>query len=370
MTIGVLKEIKIAEMRVSMTPSGAELAVRRGHRVIVESGAGAGSGFSDQDYRDRGAEIAPGAGSVFAGAELLMHVKEPQTQELPLIRPDHIVFTFLHLAASEELTRGLLKTGAACIAYETVRRADGSLPLLTPMSEVAGRMSIQQAAKYLEMPQGGSGILLGGVPGVAPGAVLVLGGGTVGSNAALMACGLGARVFVLDLDLERIRRLAETMPANCVCLMSSPQAIRELLPEADAVIGAVLIPGAKAPKLVTRGMLSRMKRGSVMVDVAIDQGGCFETSRPTSHADPVFSVDGILHYCVTNMPGAVARTSTAALTNATLPYALEIAEAGWRGAVRSNAETALGLNLAGGRIYCPGVATAFGLECEKDREKL
>jgi alanine dehydrogenase len=362
MTIGVLKEVKIAEMRVAMTPAGAEQAIRRGHRVIVESGAGSGSGFTDQDYRERGAEIAAGAGAVFANAELLLHVKEPQQQELPLIRPDHAVFAFLHLAANEALTRGLLKTGAACFAYETVRKEDGSLPLLTPMSEVAGRMAVQQAAKYLETPQGGRGILLGGVPGIAPGTVLILGGGVVGSNAALMASGLGARVYVLELNLERIRHLAECMPGNCIPLIASPQVTRELLREADAVIGAVLVPGARAPRLVTRDMLSTMKRGAVMVDVAIDQGGCFETSRPTSHVDPVFAVDGILHYCVTNMPGAVPRTSTAALANATLPYVLAIADSGWKAALRNDAELALGLNLAGGRVYCPGVAEAFGLE--------
>lgn len=368
MTIGVLKEVKISEMRVAMTPSGAEQAVRHGHRVVIESGSGIGSGFSDQDYRERGADIAAGAGAVFSKAELLLHVKEPQEQELPLIRPDHVVFAFLHLAASESLTRGLMRTGAACIAYETVRKADGSLPLLAPMSEVAGRMAVQQAAKYLEAPQGGRGILLGGVPGVVPGTVLILGGGTVGSNAALMASGLGARVYVLEANLDRIRHLSEVMPGNCIPLIASPQVTRELLREADAAIGAVLLPGAKAPKLVDRAALSIMKRGAVIVDVAIDQGGCFETSRPTSHAEPVFAVDGILHYCVTNMPGAVPRTSTEALANATLPYVLELADRGWKEALRLNAEFVPGLNLSGGRVYCPGVAAAFGLECGEPSE--
>jgi alanine dehydrogenase len=291
-----------------------------------------------------------------------MHVKEPQPSEYDLIREDQIVFTYLHLAADEQQTQGLIKSKAICIAYETIQKPDGSLPLLTPMSEVAGRMAIQQGAKYLEMAQGGHGVLLGGVPGVDPGNVVVIGGGIVGINAAKMACGLGAKVYILDMNLDRLRYLSDVMPANCYNLYSSPATLRELIKTADVVVGAVLIPGAKAPKLITREMLKTMKPGSVLVDVAIDQGGCFETSKATTHGDPIYEVEGIVHYCVANMPGAVARTSTLALTNATLPYAVEIAKKGWKKAMRENNEIKLGANVINGKITYKAVAEAFDLD--------
>jgi len=291
----------------------------------------------------------------------VMHVKEPLPQEYDLIRKNQIVFTYLHLAAAEELTQALIKSKSICIAYETIQAQNGSLPLLTPMSEVAGRMAIQQGAKYLEMAQGGEGILLGGVPGVDPGTVVVLGGGVVGTNAAKMACGLGAKVYLLDMNLERLRYLSDVMPANCFLLMSSPAAVRKLIKEADVVVGAVLVPGAKATKLVTKDMLKTMKKGSVLVDVAIDQGGCFETSKATTHTDPIFTIDGVIHYCVANMPGAVAKTSTLALTNATLPYAVEIANKGWKKALLENPEIKPGANVIKGKVCHKGVADAFNL---------
>lgn len=361
MRLGILKEIKVEEYRVSMTPAGAEMMVRHGHEVLVEKGAGAASGFPDWEYEAVGASMASGPGEVYSRSDMVMHVKEPQPSEYPMIRPGQMVFTYFHFAASEKLTRAMIDTGAVCIAYETVRKADGTLPLLTPMSEVAGRMAIQQGAKYLEMEHGGKGVLLGGVPGVDPGTVLVLGGGVVGANAARTACGLGAKVYLLDTSLERLRHLSEVMPKNCILLMSNPENVRKLLPAADVVVGAVLIPGGRAPRLVTADMLKTMKPGSVMVDVAIDQGGAFETSRPTTHADPIYKVDGIIHYCVANMPGAVAKTSTVALTNATLPYALKIADLGWREAARADGEIAGGINIAEGKVICPAVAETFGL---------
>jgi alanine dehydrogenase len=362
MIVGILKEIKTKENRVSMTPAGVEVLRQDGHTVLVEASAGIGSGLSDAEYAGHGAEIVLSAKEIFARADMVMHVKEPMAAEYALIRKDQIVFTYLHLAAAEELTRALMETGAVCIAYETIQKADGSLPLLTPMSEVAGRMAIQQGAKYLEMTQGGDGILLGGVPGVDPGMVLIIGGGVVGINAAKAACGLGARVYVLDTDLDRLRYLSDVMPSNCFLLMSNPAAIRELTARADVVIGAVLIPGAKAPRLITRDMLKTMKKGAVLVDVAIDQGGCFETSKPTTHDNPIYILDGIVHYCVANMPGAVPKTSTQALTNATLPYALKIANRGWRDAMKENLEIRLGANVVNGKITCRGVAEAFGME--------
>jgi alanine dehydrogenase len=362
MIVGVLKEIKAEENRVSMTPAGVEIMHQNGHTLLIEKGAGVGSGFEDERYRRHGAEIVATPQEIYARAEMVMHVKEPLPQEYDLIRKEQIVFTYLHLAAMEELTRALVRSGSICIAYETIQKADGSLPLLTPMSEVAGRMAIQQGAKYLEMSQGGQGVLLGGVPGVDPGTVLVIGGGVVGTNAAKMACGLGAKVYLLDTSLERLRYLADVMPCNCFPLMSSPEAIRNLVTEAHVVVGAVLIPGAKAPRLVTRDTLKTMKAGSVLVDVAIDQGGCFETSRPTTHNDPIYVVDGVIHYCVANMPGAVAKTSTKALTNATLPYAVEIANHGWRQAMDQNEEIRHGANVVAGRVTYPGVAEAFGME--------
>jgi alanine dehydrogenase len=362
MIIGILREIKTAENRVCMTPAGVEVLHQHGHTLLVESEAGLGSGFDDADYAAHGGTIVATPQEIFGRADMVMHVKEPQPVEYELIRPGQIIFTYLHLAADENLTRALGQSGAVCIAYETIQKADGSLPLLTPMSEVAGRMATQQGAKYLEMAQGGQGVLLGGVPGVDPGTVLVIGGGVVGINAAKTACGLGAKVYILDRNLDRLRYLADVMPSNCFPLMSSPAMIRKLVKEADVVIGAVLVAGAKAPRLVTRDMLKTMKKGAVMVDVAIDQGGCFETSRPTTHTDPIYTVGGVVHYCVANMPGAVAKTSTLALTNATLPYALEIANKGWQQAMRESDEIKRGANIINGQVTYQAVAEAFGLE--------
>ncbi len=361
MLVGILKEIKSAENRVAMTPAGVEMFRQRGHTVLVETGAGNGSGFDDAAYRAVGADIAATAEEAYRQADMVMHVKEPQPSEFGLIRTDQIVFTYLHLAADKRLTEAMIASGCVGIAYETIQKADGSLPLLTPMSEVAGRMAVQEAAKYLEMTQGGRGILLGGVPGVDPATVVVLGGGVVGTNAAKMACGLGAKVVVLDTNLERLRYLSDVMPRNCFTVMSTPANIRKFIAEADAVIGAVLVAGAKAPRLLTREMLKLMKPGAVVVDVAIDQGGCFETSRVTTHADPVYTVDGIVHYCVGNMPGAVAKTSTLALTNATLPYALRIADRGWRKAVEEDREIRLGVNVLRGTLVHRKIADDHGL---------
>jgi alanine dehydrogenase len=362
MIVGVLKEIKTEENRVCMTPAGVEVMKANDHHVLVETRAGSGSGFEDDAYAKAGAEIVAGPAEIFKRAEMVMHVKEPLPAEYDLIREGQIIFTYLHLAADERQTRALIKSKAVCIAYETIQKADGSLPLLTPMSEVAGRMAIQQGAKYLEKAQGGHGVLLGGVPGVDPGVVVVIGGGIVGINAAKMACGLGAKVYLLDMNLDRLRYLSDVMPANCFNLYSSPATIRELVKQADVVVGAVLIPGAKAPKLVTRDMLKSMKPGAVMVDVAIDQGGCFETSKATTHGNPTYVVDHVVHYCVANMPGAVPRTSTMALTNATLPYAVRIANQGWRKAIANNADIKLGANVVLGHVTYPAVAETFSLE--------
>ena len=362
MIVGILKEIKAEENRVCMTPAGVEIMKQNGHDVLVETNAGVGSGFGDEAYRASGAEIVDTPQEIFERAGMVMHVKEPLPAEYDLIRKDQIVFTYLHLAAAEELTHVLVKSGSINIAYETIQKADGSLPLLTPMSEVAGRMAIQQGAKYLEMAQGGHGILLGGVPGVDPGTVVIIGGGIVGINAAKMACGLGAKVYILDMNLERLRYLSDVMPSNCFLLMSKPTTVRRLVKEADVVVGAVLIPGAKAPRLVTREMLKTMKKGAVLVDVAIDQGGCFETSKATTHGEPIYTVDGVVHYCVANMPGAVPKTSTLALTNATLPYAVEIANKGWQKAMQENPEIKAGANVVKGKVTYQGVSEAFGLE--------
>jgi alanine dehydrogenase len=361
MIVGILKEIKSEENRVSMTPAGAEVMVHHGHTVLVEKNAGTGSGFLDEAYTRAGAEIVDTPAEIYARADMVMHVKEPLPSEYGVIREGQIVFTYLHLAADEKLTKALVDSKAVCIAYETIQKPDGSLPLLTPMSEVAGRMAIQQGAKYLEMTQGGHGVLLGGVPGVDPGTVVVIGGGVVGTNAAKMACGLGAKVYILDMNLDRLRHLSDIMPANCFPLMSSPATLRKLVREADVVVGAVLVAGAKAPRLVTREMIKTMKRGSVLVDVAIDQGGCFETSHPTTHKDPTFVVDDVVHYCVANMPGAVAKTSTLALTNATLPYAVTLADKGWKKAMQDSREIALGANVIDGEITYKGVAEAFDM---------
>lgn len=357
-----MKEIKVLENRVAMTPAGVEVMVANNHTVLVEHNAGLGSGFSNERYVAAGATIVETPGEIYAACDMVMHVKEPQPSEYQLIRKDQIVFTYLHLAANEQLTKALMQAGSVNIAYETIQEADGTLPLLTPMSEVAGRMATIQGAMHLAMPAGGRGVLLGGVPGVEPATVIVIGGGHVGINAAKMACGLGAKVYLLDTNLDRLRHLSDIMPANCIPIMSSTPKLRELLAVADLVIGAVLIPGAKAPKLVTRDMLQVMKPGSVMVDVAIDQGGCFETSKATTHADPTYVVDNIIHYCVANMPGAYAKTSTLALTNATLPYAVQIANKGWKRACRENREIVPGLNVVHGKVTCKAVAEAFGLE--------
>jgi alanine dehydrogenase len=362
MIVGILKEIKSEENRVCMTPAGVEVMVTKGHSIQVEKNAGTGSGFTDEAYVAAGAKIVDTPEKIYAAADMVMHVKEPLPPEYDLIRQGQIVFTYLHLAADETQTNALMKSRSVSIAYETIQKADGSLPLLTPMSEVAGRMAIQQGAKYLEMAQGGHGVLLGGVPGVDPGTVVVIGGGVVGINAAKMACGLGAKVYLLDMNLDRLRYLSDVMPANCFTLMSSPYAIRKLVKEADVVVGAVLIPGAKAPRLVTRDMLKTMKKGSVLVDVAIDQGGCFETSRATTHGNPTYVVDDVIHYCVANMPGAVAKTSTLALTNATLPYAVEIADKGWKRAMQENPEIKLGANVIDGKVTYKAVADAFDLD--------
>lgn len=362
MIVGILKEIKIAEKRVSMTPGGVTAMIQKGHTVLVETLAGAGAGFSDAAYKAAGAAILDTPAQIYAKADMVMHVKEPQPSEYDLIKEDQIVFTYLHLAADEQQTNALLKTKAVAIAYETIEKDNGSLPLLVPMSEVAGRMAAQEAAKYLEMPQGGMGILMGGVTGVEPATVVVIGGGIVGTNAAKMACGLGARVYILDTNLERLRYLDDVMPANCFPIMSNAGVLKELVLKADVVIGAVLIAGAKAPKLLTREMVSQMKKGSVVVDVAIDQGGCFETSKATTHDAPCYTVDGVIHYCVANMPGAVAKTSTIALTNATLPYALKIADIGWKKAMQESREIKRGANIIKGHVTYEAVAQAFGLD--------
>lgn len=361
MIVGILKEIKAEENRVSMTPAGVEVMVSRGHTLLVEKNAGKGSGFKNEDYVRAGAEIVDHPKAIFDRSEMVMHVKEPLPPEYDLIREGQIVFTYLHLAAAKELTLQLIKSQSVCIAYETIQKSDMSLPLLTPMSEVAGRMAIQQGAKYLEMIHGGHGKLIGGVPGVEPANVVIIGGGVVGYNAAKMACGLGAKVYLLDMNLDRLRYLDEVMPANCFTLYSSPAAIRDLIKTADVVVGAVLIPGAKAPKLITRDMLKTMKPGAVIVDVAIDQGGCFETSKPTTHDKPIYEIDGVVHYCVANMPGAVPKTSTMALTNATLPYALQIANKGWKKSMEENREIRLGANIVQGKVTYQAVADAFDL---------
>lgn len=362
MKVGILKEIKPQENRVCMTPSGVETMKLNGHIVYVEKNAGKGSGFNDETYVKVGAKILDTPADVFKITDMVMHVKEPQPVEYPMIKKDQIIFTYLHLAADKDLTEALMKTGSIGIAYETVETDTGFLPLLAPMSEVAGRLAAQEGAKYLERTFGGRGVLLGGVPGTPPAKVVVIGGGVVGYHAAIIACGMGADVTILDMDITRLRYLSEIMPANCKPLMSSPTLLKELITDADLVIGAVLIPGAKAPKLITKKMLSTMKKGAVIVDVAIDQGGCFETSKPTNHGNPIYEVDGIIHYCVANMPGAVPLTSTIALTNATLPYAVEIANKGWKEACKSNIELQKGINYYGDKLTYKPVAEAFGFK--------
>lgn len=360
MIIGVPKEIKNNENRVAVTPAGVSEFVKHGHKVYVQSTAGLGSGFSDEEYTKAGANLLPTIEEVYGIAEMIVKVKEPIEQEYSLIRAGQLLFTYFHFASYEPLTHAMIKSRAICLAYETVE-VNRTLPLLIPMSEVAGRMSIQEGAKYLEKPMGGRGILLGGVPGVKPANVVVLGGGVVGTQAAKMAAGLGADVTIMDLSLNRLRQLDDIMPANVKTQYSNDYNIREAVKTADLVIGGVLIPGAKAPKLITKDMLSTMRPGSVIVDVAIDQGGCFETSKPTTHAEPTYVVDGVVHYCVANMPGAVPYTSTLALTNATLPYAIQLANKGWKQACSDNADLRLGLNVVDGKVVYEGVSQAFNL---------
>lgn len=361
MIIGVPKEIKSFENRVALTPAGAMEFTRRGHQVFVQSTAGEGSGFNDKEYISAGASILPTADEVWAKAEMIIKVKEPIQEEYARCRANQLIFTYFHFASSEELTKAMIKSDAVCLAYETVETKDRQLPLLIPMSEVAGRMAIQEGAKYLEKPVKGRGVLLGGVPGVPPGKVLVIGGGIVGTQAAKMAAGLGAMVTILDTSLTRLRYLSDVMPANVITEYSNEYNIRRLIQTHDLVVGAVLLPGAKAPKLITKDMLKLMRPGTVIVDVAVDQGGCVETTRPTTHLDPTFVVEDVVHYCVANMPGAVPFTSTLALTNATLPYALQLADKGWKKACSDNGELKLGLNVVGGKVVYKGVAEAFNL---------
>jgi alanine dehydrogenase len=360
MIVGVPKEIKDNEYRVALVPSGAETLVECGHTVLVEMGAGLGTGIEDCEYDEAGAQIVGSIDEVFAKADMLLKVKEPQPQEYPMLRPGQMVFTYFHFAASEELTKAMMESGVVCIAYETIQLPDGTLPLLTPMSEVAGRMAIQEGAKYLERPMEGRGILLAGVPGVPPANVVILGGGVVGANAAKIAAGFGANVYILDINLERLRYLDDVMPPNVTTIFSNRLNIRRLLPDADLVIGGVLRRGAKAPVLVSREMLRSMKRGAVVVDVAVDQGGCFETTHPTTHSQPTYIVEGVVHYCVANMPGAVAGTSTYALTNETLRYARLLADRGWKTAMRESEPLKLGLNIAQGKVTLSDIAEQFG----------
>ena len=362
MSVGVPKEIKPGENRIAMVPAGAEALVRNGHKVLIEKGAGQGSGFEDEAYSKVGATIIASADKVWAQADMVVKVKEPIAVEYPRIKDGHVIFTYFHFAASEELTLALRDSGAVSIAYETVQLSTGELPLLTPMSEVAGRMAIQEGAKYLEKNFGGRGILLGGVPGVPSAEVVVLGGGVVGTHAAKMAAGLGARVVILDLNLERLRYLEDVMPANVDLVYSNRTNILEAIERADLLVGAVLLPGAKAPYLVLREDLKRMKTGAVIVDVAVDQGGCIETTKPTTHEHPTYVVEGVTHYCVANMPGGVPRTSTLALTNATFPYALRLADGGWVSACKQDPALALGVNMVDRKVTCKGVAEAFDLE--------
>jgi alanine dehydrogenase len=364
MRVGVPKEIKPDEYRVGMMPVGAEALVKAGHEVMVEIGAGTSSGFPDEAYHAVGARMVPNRDEIFSRADMIVKVKEPQPEEIGRFRPGQIVFTYFHFAADAELTQACLEAEIVAIAYETIKDRKGTLPCLTPMSEIAGKMSIQEGAKYLEKPMMGRGILLGGVPGVAPAHVVVLGGGVVGTNAAKVAAGLGANVFLMDINLERLRYLDDVMPANVHTLYSDPHTIKEQLRLADLVVGAVLIPGAKAPRLVTRKDLVEMKNGSVIVDVAIDQGGCVETARPTTHQQPTYTVEGVVHYCVTNMPGAVGRTSTIALCNATLPYAVKIANKGYEKAAAEDPGLAEGINLVGGRITNAAVAESLNMKAQ------
>ncbi|HEX3148161.1 MAG TPA: alanine dehydrogenase [Gemmataceae bacterium] len=362
MIVGVPREVKSDEYRVALLPVGAEELRRTGHRVLVQAGAGLGSGIADERYAVTGAEIVADAAAIWKQADLIVKVKEPLPDEWPLMRSGQVVFTYFHFAADERLTRAVMSSGITAVAYETIKDARGGLPLLTPMSEVAGRMSIQEGAKYLERPQQGRGILLAGVPGVAPANVVVLGGGVVGANAAKVAAGLGATVLILDINLDRLRYLDDVMPPNVTTIFSDRHAILDSISRADLVIGAVLIPGARTPMLVRREDLAKMPPRAVIIDVAIDQGGCIETSRPTTHANPTYIVDDVVHYCVTNMPGAVGRTSTHALTNVTLPYLLQLANKGVERACKDNAGLAAGVNIKQGKVTNAPVAETFGFE--------
>jgi alanine dehydrogenase len=361
MIIGVPKEIKNNENRVALTPAGTQELIKRGHTVHVQKNAGSDSGFSDEEYARAGAKITATAEEVFGLAEMIIKVKEPIEQEYRLIKKDQLVFTYFHFASYEPLTKAMIASGAVCLAYETVEREDRSLPLLIPMSEVAGRMAIQEGAKYLEKPLKGRGILLGGVPGVKPAKVLILGGGIVGANAAKIAAGMGADVTIMDVNLNRLRYLDDVMPKNVHTMVSNEYSIREMVKDHDLIVGAVLIPGAKAPMLVTRDMLKTMRPGTVLVDVAVDQGGCIETCTPTTHENPTFIIDDVVHYCVANMPGAVPYTSTLALTNATLPYAIRLANLGWKKACQENLDLKKGLNVIKGEVVYKGVADTFNL---------
>lgn len=362
MIIGVPKEIKNNENRVALTPAGAKELVKRGHTVYVQHTAGEGSGFSDESYVEAGANILPTIEATYEIAEMIMKVKEPIEPEYKLIKKDQLLFTYFHFASYEPLTKAMVESGSICLAYETVEKADRSLPLLIPMSEVAGRMAVQKGANYLEKPLKGRGILLGGVPGVLPAKVLILGGGIVGTQAAWMAAGLGADVTIMDVSLPRMRYLADVMPANVKTMMSNEYNIRKMIKNHDLIIGAVLIPGAKAPHLITKDMLKEMQPGTVLVDVAVDQGGCIETCKPTTHQDPTYIIDDVVHYCVANMPGAVPYTSTLALTNATLPYAIQLADKGWKNAAQENPELVPGLNIISGDIVYQAVAEAFDMD--------
>ncbi len=361
MIIGVPKEIKNNENRVGLTPAGTMELVKNGHTVYVQHTAGINSGFSDDDYIDAGAQILPTIEDVYQTAEMIIKVKEPIEPEYSLIKKDQLLFTYFHFASSQPLTDAMIASGSVCVSYETVEEADRSLPLLTPMSEVAGRMSIQQGAKYLEKPLKGIGILLGGVPGVAPAKVVVLGGGVVGTQAAKMAAGMGADVTILDISMKRLRYLDDVMPANVKTEFSNEYNIRKHIKNTDLIIGGVLIPGAKAPKLITRDMLKDMRPGTVLVDVAVDQGGCFETTKPTTHQDPIYIIDDVVHYSVANMPGAVPYTSTLALTNVTLPYAIQLANKGWKKACAENEPLKKGLNVINGDVVYPAISEAFDL---------
>lgn len=361
MLIGLPKEIKNNENRVALTPAGVQALTRNGHQVVVQTTAGNGSGFSDQSYVDAGATILDSIEAVYAQGEMIVKVKEPIEPEYKLIKEGQLLYTYFHFASHRPLVDAMVKQKAVCIAYETVEATNGTLPLLVPMSEVAGRMAIQEGAKYLEKPMKGKGILLGGVPGVAPAKVVIIGGGVVGTESAKMAAGLGADVTILDISLDRLRYLSDVMPANVKTVFSNEYNIRNLIKDADLIVGAVLIPGAKAPNLITREMLKDMQPGTVLVDVAVDQGGCIETCKPTTHEDPVFIIDDVVHYCVANMPGAVPYTSTLALTNATLPHAIQLANKGWKKACKDDELLRLGLNVVHGDIVYPAVGEAFGL---------